>query len=124
MSKLVYISGPITQGCQFRNIGVAMETFDMLMDTGIYSYCPHWTAFQQIHRPRLHREWLRFDIEAMLPRCNAVLRIEGPSDGADEECRVATRLGLPIFHTIQEVIHWHQACEQSDAKALVTEGSV
>lgn len=48
--------------------------------------------------------------EVMLPlalklidRCDAVLRIGGPSNGADEEVRIFEARGLPIFRNLDEI---------------------
>ena len=39
----------------------------------------------------------------LLERCDAVLRIEGASKGADEDVRLARERGLPIFSSIEDV---------------------
>lgn len=41
----------------------------------------------------------------LLSRCDAVLRIGGESKGADEDVRVAQRLGLRIYRDIADVPH-------------------
>ena len=123
MKRLVYISGPITHGDQFVNVQSAINAFNDLMDAGVAAHCPHLTCFLHMTRPRSHREWMRLDLEAILPRCNAVWRLPGVSAGADEECREARRLGIPVFDQFSQVIQWHQAAEQ-ESKSLVTEGAV
>ena len=39
----------------------------------------------------------------LIQRCDAVLRIEGPSKGADEDVRLARQRGLPVYFKIEEV---------------------
>ena len=39
----------------------------------------------------------------LIKRCDAVLRIEGPSKGADEDVRLARQRGLPVYFNIEEV---------------------
>jgi hypothetical protein len=39
----------------------------------------------------------------LLERCDAVLRIEGVSKGADEDVRIARQRGLPVYSSIEEV---------------------
>ena len=41
--------------------------------------------------------------ERLLARCDACLRIGGPSDGADRMVRVATELGKAVYHDIDDV---------------------
>jgi hypothetical protein len=39
----------------------------------------------------------------LLERCDAVLRIEGASKGADEDVRIARERGLPVYGSIEDV---------------------
>lgn len=39
----------------------------------------------------------------LLERCDAVLRVGGPSTGADEMVRVARTLGLTLYNTLAEI---------------------
>jgi hypothetical protein len=39
----------------------------------------------------------------LLARCDAVLRIEGASKGADEDVRIARERGLPVYSSIEEL---------------------
>ena len=40
---------------------------------------------------------------AMAERCDAILRIGGPSTGADQEVEVLKRRGLPVYHSLEEI---------------------
>lgn len=39
----------------------------------------------------------------LLAHCDAVLRIEGASHGADGDVRIANELGLPVFYSLSEL---------------------
>jgi hypothetical protein len=39
----------------------------------------------------------------LLERCDAVLRIEGPSKGADEDVRIARDRGLPVYFALHDL---------------------
>jgi len=39
----------------------------------------------------------------LLERCDAVLRIEGPSKGADQDVRIARERGLPVYFALQDL---------------------
>jgi hypothetical protein len=41
--------------------------------------------------------------QRLLSRCDAVLRIEGASKGADLDVATARRLGLPVFESLDEI---------------------
>ena len=39
----------------------------------------------------------------LLTRCDAVLRLEGSSKGADQDVRIAQELGLPVYYRLTDV---------------------
>ena len=39
----------------------------------------------------------------LLQKCDAILRLEGESKGADEDVRIGKERGLPIFYSLAEV---------------------
>ena len=49
--------------------------------------------------------------ERLLARCDAVLRVGGPSQGADRMLEVASRRGLRVFHRLHEVPGCQSAIE-------------
>lgn len=51
-------------------------------------------AFEEVFHPIAER---------LLERCDAVLRVGGPSQGADRMVQVGADLGLRIFHRLSEV---------------------
>jgi hypothetical protein len=52
------------------------------------------SAFEEIFHPIAIR---------LLARCDAVLRVGGPSHGADQMVEMAQRQGLRVFHALAEV---------------------
>jgi hypothetical protein len=40
----------------------------------------------------------------LITKCDAVLRIAGASKGADEDVRIATALGLPVFYNLESLL--------------------
>jgi len=55
---------------------------------------PGDAAWEEILYPVAHR---------LLLKCDAVLRLEGASKGADEDVRIAKERGLPIYYRLQDV---------------------
>ena len=51
-------------------------------------------AWEEVQYPVAHR---------LLAKCDAVLRLEGTSKGADEDVRVANELGLKVYHRLEDV---------------------
>ena len=61
-------------------------------------------AFEEVFHPIAER---------LLARCDAVLRVGGPSQGADRMLEVARERGLAIFHALEQV----PGCAPTDAGA-------
>lgn len=40
---------------------------------------------------------------ALLRKCDAVFRIEGASNGADQDVMIAQELGIPVYYQLEEV---------------------
>ncbi|MEM8969093.1 MAG: DUF4406 domain-containing protein [Bacteroidota bacterium] len=53
-------------------------------------------AWEEIQYPVAHR---------ILEKCDAVLRLEGKSTGADEDVRIAQERGLPVYYRLEDVPH-------------------
>jgi hypothetical protein len=57
---------------------------------------PGDVAYEEILYPVAHR---------LLLKCDAVLRLEGVSKGADEDVRIAIERGLKIYYDLKEIPH-------------------
>ncbi|MDF1477550.1 DUF4406 domain-containing protein [Leifsonia sp. H3M29-4] len=42
--------------------------------------------------------------ERLLQHCDAVLRLPGESKGADQDVAIALERGLPVYHSIEELV--------------------
>ena len=51
-------------------------------------------AWNEIQYPVAHR---------LLEKCDAVLRLEGASNGADNDVRIAKEKGLPVYYRIDDI---------------------
>ncbi len=50
--------------------------------------------FTEIQYPTAHR---------LLTKCDAILRIEGKSKGADQDVTIAKKLGLKIYYKVEDI---------------------
>jgi hypothetical protein len=55
---------------------------------------PGDAAWEEILYPVAHR---------LIAKCDAVLRLEGESKGADEDVRKAKELGLKIYYRLEDI---------------------
>lgn len=58
------------------------------------STTPGDAAWEEVQYPVAHR---------LLEKCDAILRLQGVSKGADEDVRVATERGLKIYYHLEDV---------------------
>ena len=111
MNKLkIYIAGPYTQGDGEQNVRRAITCANDLADAGFAPYVPHFTHFWHLQHPRPYEFWLEHDNE-FLPVCDALIRLPGPSNGADKEVALANQLKIPVFSTIEEIVSF--ACRRT-----------
>ena len=120
MRKRIYIAGPITQGDLATNINQATQAFVTLALAGYAPFCPHWSCYSGLGAAEWHetytgkyvsaeaavcpnelkhKDWYEVDL-SWVAVADAVLRLPGPSTGADGEVEEAIRLGIPVFYGI------------------------
>jgi len=102
---MVYIAGPYTLGDVAVNVRTAMEAAHAVMDLGCAPVVPHLSHFLHLHRPRPYEDWMRAD-QALLERCDVLIRLPGPSAGADAEVRAAMLGGLAVCDGLDVFAMW------------------
>lgn len=124
----IYIAGPITQGDLAKNVRQAEEAYFALAKAGFAPLCPHWSVYSAsgplpgldggvwahgaaAGRELTHSDWLAVDLP-WLAAADAVLRLPGPSFGADVEVSLARRLGMPVFTSVEQVIAWGEVADE------------
>jgi len=123
---LVYIAGPISHGDLRANVLQACEAGIRLMKARIPVHVPHLTCFmgqvydgpgaipEVLPRGTVIEDWYGMSL-AEVRRCDALLRIPGPSRGSDLEVDEMHRLGRPVFYSVDEVIDWADELTSSTA---------
>ncbi|MBI5035578.1 MAG: DUF4406 domain-containing protein [Chloroflexi bacterium] len=107
---LIYVAGPLSQGVVATNIRTALLAAEQLWELGFVPHVPHLTHFWNFalpHEDTRHEDafWMQLDF-AMLEHCDCMMRLPGPSIGADMEEDKAQSLGIPIFHDVSEAEAW------------------
>lgn len=97
----VYVAGPITQGNLQENIDRAREATRRLVEAGFAPLCPHLACFLAGNEPCTpgpfpHEVWLEIDVQ-WVKVSDALLRLPGPSIGADHEEAVALTRRIPVY---------------------------
>lgn len=101
----VYVAGPYTNGDIIVNIRGAIEEGNILLEYGFIPFIPHLTGFWHMIFPNTYDTWMQYDSE-WLKTCDALLRIDGTSPGADLEVKIATELGIPVFYGRTNLVHY------------------
>lgn len=100
---LIYIASPYTKGDCAQNVARAMATWHALWQIGFAPICPLWNHFQQLITPLEHADWLEYDLH-IVAKCDAFLRLDGESVGADREVRFAEEGGIPVYFSIEDLL--------------------
>lgn len=100
--KIIYISSPYTIGDQVANVRRQILVADKLLGMGYIPFCPCLSHFWHFVSPKPWETWLEIDI-AIIPKCDALLRLDGESKGADKEVALAKELGIPIFYSLKDL---------------------
>ena len=101
--RRVYVSGPITLGNLEENIRRAIDAADQILRAGFFPFVPHLDCYWHARHPHEHEEWLALDM-AWLPVCDALIRLPGPSAGADIEVQFAAEHGIPVYSSVEDLI--------------------
>lgn len=116
MSKpLTYIAGPISRGSLKHNISQANAAALYLVKADFAVIVPHASCFygnqwigqaifpEVLPSDTTHDDWYSLDL-VIVRRCDAVLRLPGPSVGADLEVTEARQHNIPVFFDINDLI--------------------
>jgi len=99
---LIYIASPYSLGDIAVNVRNSLMVADEVLKKGHIPFCPCLTHFWHFLSPKPWEVWLEID-SAILERCDALLRLDGDSEGADREVGQARYLGIPIYYSLEEV---------------------
>jgi hypothetical protein len=102
----VYVAGAYsapTPAAVEANVHAAMDAGDILEDLGYVAEIPHTNHWRHLRHPRDYRAWME-RTRRQQETCDVLLRLPGPSNGADEEVEYAATIGQPVFHSVRELV--------------------
>lgn len=99
--RYVYVAGPISLGDTHVNVRNGMLAGLELINRGFVPFIPHLDYAMRFIDPKtMHYENMLDQDFAWIERCDALLRLEGESPGADREVEHAQKHGLLVTNTI------------------------
>ena len=106
MRPMLYVAGPYTNPDPIVNTHRAAKFATAVWDEGHWvPLVPHLSLLWHMITPRPVDHWYDLDIHQM-SHCQAIVRLPGPSTGADRELAVANELGLQVvdFNAFRAVV--------------------
>lgn len=100
--KLIYLAGPYGQPDPCVNVHKHILVADHLAALGYGVMVPVLSHLWHTVSPHPREFWMTLDL-CLLERCDALLRLDGESHGADEEVAHAQSRGIPVFYTIYDL---------------------
>jgi len=101
--KYVFVAAAYRYPDPFLNARRAIEAADKLSAAGYIPFVPHLDVLWHFVTPREERFWREWN-KAWLRKCDAVVRLDGESEGADDEVEDALMLGLPVFEGVEALV--------------------
>lgn len=99
--KLIYIAAPYTSNPE-ENVKKALEAADIVFECGYIPYVPHLSHHWHSLSPKSYEQWMEMG-QAVVERCDGVLRLPGRSPGADREVHYAILLGKPVYYGLEDL---------------------
>jgi hypothetical protein len=102
---VVYIAGPVSENAEGTTAAHylnAKDVADAVLDVGHAPLLPHFFIDLHAVKPRDYETWMAID-EALLLKCDVVLRMQGASKGADREVTAAIKAGIRVVYSVAEL---------------------
>lgn len=100
--KKIYIASPYTVGDVAVNVKRQIDTASQLIDQGFAPFWPLHSHFLHMAYPKEYQTWMALDLIWILS-CDALLRLDGESKGADVEVDFANKNGVPVYYSVEEL---------------------
>lgn len=100
----IYVAGPYSSGIPDETMVRVINAAEVLTAAGWAPFIPHTMTFLWAVRHQHPVDfWYAFDNE-WIRACDAIVRLPGPSTGADAECDFAGKLGVPVYYGLEEAL--------------------
>ena len=101
----VYLAGPYSYPDVAWNVNEAMRMSEVLLEEGFIPFTPHLYHMWHLIQPHSYDFWIKLS-SRWITKCDAVLRVQGISSGADKEVEYAVEKKVPVFYSLRELVEW------------------
>ena len=108
----VYIAGPYSFPDPVLNVRAAIDAAEKLWAVGMAPFIPHLTMLHHLVHPQPIEVWYERDL-LWLQKCDVLLRLPGPSIGADREVAEARLAGIAVWLDLDGLIEAHKRDDQA-----------
>ncbi len=98
----IYIAGPYSLDDPIINTRNVILAAEKIIELGHIPFVPHLNLLWHLVVPHPPEFWYKLDLE-WLKECDAILRLDGESQGSDNEILFAERLELKIFYSVKDI---------------------
>ena len=98
----IYIAGPYTGGAPDGNLRAAADAAEAIHEKGHTPFIPHTSFLWGIVHEHDYEFWMDWCFE-WLDTCDALLRLDGHSPGADREVEYAKEHGIDVYHSLDDI---------------------
>lgn len=119
---LIYIAGPYTAPDPVLNVRRAVAIAEAVEVEGCAVFIPHLSMLWHLVSPADIDDWYERDF-LVLEHCDALIRFDGASTGADREVAHAAEFGIPTFladrdNVSVEFHEWRKTFATTDAAVV------
>ncbi len=99
---IIYIAAPYSNGNIELNVKKALAYADVIINSGHTPLCPHLFHYLNKLYPQTEEKWKELDLN-LLKKCDALIRLEGESKGADDEMEFARKNHIPVSYLLYQI---------------------
>ena len=103
----VFIASPYTGEHAEKYVDRSIAIGNELIDKGFNPFIPLLFHYLELKVPRSHEKWMEITT-SWLAQCDALIRLSGESRGADLEVKLAEGMGIPWFHSVDELVEQYK----------------
>ena len=102
--KYVYIASPFSIGNTAVNLRISIDAAERILQAGHIPFAPLLSHVWDVVYHHDPEEWYQFDLK-WVEKCDCLIRLPGPSRGADLELARAIELNLMVFYSVDNFVY-------------------